>query len=734
MAKNGKKPNARTKAVEQEPVLQPPGRNDDLSDASGLHENLLELYRDIEKGFENQQDRSNSQMDYWEIYNCKLGQNQYYTGNSKIYLPIVHDAVNARCTRFTNQIFPQAGRYVEVTTEDGTLPQGEMSLVEHYIRKMKLRTKVVPALCRNGDVEGQYNVYVSWVERQRHVAWRDQKPLEVVEAEDEDEDDTAVDDINEETITEGYPQVSVLADSDVLVLPHTAESIVDALGDGGSVTILRRWSKYKINQMIESGEILKEEGEKLLDSMRGEASVRLTDKSKQLVDAAGIKNYGGSKHALVYETWTELTVYPFNERRLCRVYFGSEKIVLGVKRNPYWSDRCPLFSVPVEKIQGVFKGISKIHPTSQVQYYANDVINEAADSSMYSMMPIVLTDPEKNPRVGSMVLSLAAVWETSPNDTQFAKFPDIWKSGFEIVGACKQQIMQTLSVSPSAITGSQQTKAKPSQADVAREQQVDILTTADAVTVIEEGVLTPVVNFIVELDHQYRKDKMLIRMFGEKGLRAKMDWIEPIQMGKRYAYRWFGVEQARNQQQIQMQIAGLNMIRSIPPQQYPGYKLNLVPVITNLVENLFGPRMAPLIFVDEKAQMTLDPALENQWLAKGIDLAVHPMDEDPQHLQIHQQALMASEGDPQGNIRVHMQRHMAQMQMKQQAMLQQQISAMMGGPPGGPQPSPSGPGGPRAGAQPRGTRQQGPPGMIPRDQIGPASGQPPALRQRGGMQ
>jgi hypothetical protein len=253
-----------------------------------------------------------------------------------------------------------------------------------------------------------------------------------------------------------------------------------------------------------------------------------------------------------------------------------------------------------------------------------------------------------------MVLSLAAVWETSPNDTQFAKFPDIWKSGFEIVGACKQQIMQTLSVSPSAITGSQQTKAKPSQADVAREQQVDILTTADAVTVIEEGVLTPVVNFIVELDHQYRKDKMLIRMFGEKGLRAKMDWIEPIQMGKRYAYRWFGVEQARNQQQIQMQIAGLNMIRSIPPQQYPGYKLNLVPVITNLVENLFGPRMAPLIFVDEKAQMTLDPALENQWLAKGIDLAVHPMDEDPQHLQIHQQALMASEGDPQGNIRVQL--------------------------------------------------------------------------------
>ena len=48
MARKDKKPNARTKAVEQEPALQPPGRDEDLSDAPGLHENLLELYRDIE--------------------------------------------------------------------------------------------------------------------------------------------------------------------------------------------------------------------------------------------------------------------------------------------------------------------------------------------------------------------------------------------------------------------------------------------------------------------------------------------------------------------------------------------------------------------------------------------------------------------------------------------------------------------------------------------------------------
>jgi hypothetical protein len=731
--KSTKKKNLRTDPGDEKPVMPDvPDRDQELAGDDGdIDEALRDLYKDVEKGFENSQDRSNSQMDYWEIYNCKLGERQYYSGNSKIYLPIVHDAVKARVTRFTNQIFPQAGRFIEVTTEDGTIPHAEMSLIEHYIRRAKLRTQVVPALCRNGDVEGQYNVYVGWQERKRHVVYRAQKPLQL-ELQEVDPDEQ-VDDIVEETITDARPYVEVLADSDVLVLPHTAESVADALSSGGSVTILRRWSKAKIKQMKRDGHIRKDMADDLLDEMSGEKSIKLTDKSKTLVDAAGIKIVGGGKHALIYETWTELAIPAVDskekQRRLCKVYFGGLDRNLSAKRNPYWSDKCPLFSVSVENIQGVFKGTSLVHPTKEVQYYANDTINEAADSSMYSMMPIVLTDPEKNPRIGSMVLSLAAVWECDPQSTTFAKFPDIWKSGFEIVASCKQQIMQTLSVSPASITQTGSQKSKPSQADVAREQQVDILTTADAVTVIEEGILTPVVNFMIELDHQYRDTPLMVKMFGEKGLRAKMEEVPPIQMERRYTFRWFGVEQARNQQQIQQQVAGLNVIKSIPPDQYKGYRLNLVPIITHLVENLFGPRLAPLIFEDIKAQFTLEAELENQLLVQGHDMPVHPMDEDPQHLQIHQQAMQG--GDPLGNVREHMQRHMMQMEVKKMAAMQQAVQQMAGGPGHGP---PGQPGAPRPGAQPGAQRGgQQPPGAISQDQIGPQSGQPPVLRQRGGM-
>lgn len=725
MVKDAKKKKPRIEPDEDvNPPVTPEDRREELSDRDDIVEACLELYKEIEQGFENQYDRSNVQMDYWDIYNCKLGMKQYYAGTSKIFVPIVHDAINARVTRFTNQVFPSNGKYIEVISMDGETPWAEMSLVEHYIRKCKLRSITVPALLRNGDVEGQYNVYVSWQERTRHTVYRKPRP-ELAGAEDDDQN--IPQDMVEETYKIGRPKVEVIADADILTLPHTAESLMDAIDQGGSVTILRRWSKAKIKELIAQEEIDKEAGETLLKEMAGDRQAVAVNKQKVMVDAAGIKVQGGTvKHALVYETWTNLTIG--NERRLCRVYYGSEKIILSAKRNPYWSDKLPLFSCPVEKVQGVFKGNSKIVPCEQTQIWANDVVNQAADSSMFSMMPIVMTDPERNPRIGSMVLSLAAVWECDPNSTTFAKFPELWRSGIEIVSACKQQIMQSLSVSPAAITQSTQQKSKPSQADVAREQQIDILTTADAVTILEEGILTPVVNFMVEIDHQFRHEPILIKQYGERGARMKMDWIPPIQLGNRLSYRWFGVEQARTQQQIQGQIAFANVLFQIPPDKYPGHRLDMVPLITHAVENIFGIRLAPLIFKDEREEMTIDPMMENEWMVQYFaDVTVHPMDDDKQHLQAHQQAMQQSGGDPTGVIRKHIARHTMQMNMKQQAALAQRVQQMMG------QQQPQG-GKPRSGAQnkaPRGGQQ--PPGMVNRDAAAASSGGMPAPRNRMGM-
>jgi hypothetical protein len=689
-------------------------RDEELVTFKYVEDAALKLYSTVQKGFEDQISRSDEMMDWWDVYHCKLGPRQFYSGNSKIFVPIVRNAVDARKTRFVNQVFPQSGRHVEVLSSDAP-PSAITSLLEHYIRKSKLRTRVMPALVKNGDIEGQYNLYVTWIENKHHVAWRKPRPpdLDGVEL-DEDEGE---DDIEETEIVHGFPHVEVLADSDVSVLPATADSVDDALSQGGSATIIRRWSESKIKQMIADGEIEKKRGRALISTLRSSGKSNQPDKQAKMVDAAGIKITGGSKFAQVYETWSVIKIK--KERRLCRLYFGGEDKVLSVKRNPNWSDKCPLISAPVDKEQGAFKGISKIRAVADLQYAANDAVNEGMDSAAYALLPIIMTDPAKNPRVGSMVLSVAAIWETSPKDTSFANFPQLWKDAFEIVTAAKTEVNQTLSVSPAAIPQQASSgKRRMNQAEIANEQQVDVLTTADAVTTLEGEVLTPMLQRWLELDHQYRDRALTVPQFGEVGSDMNMEQIPPTQMHRRFEFRWYGVEAARSAQQMQQQISWMNVLRGLGPQAYPGYQLDLTPALVQITSNVMGPRIGPKILKDMRSQLAMDPRLENSYLEQAIDLPVHVLDNDAEHLQAHQQAMQM--GDPSGVIRVHVMKHVMQMSQKtqQQAMQQQQAP---GAAPGQGVPGMGGPGvagTPRQGAQAGAQRNgQMPPGAIHRDQM-----------------
>lgn len=694
-------------------------RDAQLCDDPKIRAQLLDVYADVEQGFQDQADRSDDILDYWDLYNCKIGPHQAYSGNSKIFVPIIENAVNARKTRFVNQIFPQSGRYVEcVTSEDK--PNDLVALLEHYIRRAKLRTQVMPALMKNGDVEGQYSVYVSWAERERKVTHRVRKPLVV---EGDAMPGTEDDDIEEETITRDGPRVEVIADSDLCILPATADSIEEALEAGGSVTIIRRWSKAQIKRLVRKGVFDKDKAEALIGQFDAHTDPARDDKSKKMVDAAGIKTEGGRKYALGYETWTMLEREDDEPPQLCRAYFGGEDMILGCTRNPFWSDRVPILSVPVDKVQGAVKGISKLKTCADMQYAANDAVNEGMDSAAYSMLPIIMTDPQKNPRIGTMVLNLAAIWETNPNDTQFAQFPELWKSAFQVVASCQTYIFQTLSVSPAMIPQSTSTDTRKNQAELAQEAQVDILSTADAMTVVEEGILTPLLQWFVELDHQYRDKPLTVKQFGEMGVRLNMEVIKPIQMDRRFEFRWFGVEAARNAQQVQQQIAAINVVRGIPEQLYAPYKLDLRPVIANLLENAFGPRMTPEIFKDPRSMLSQDPEFENGLLNDGFPIPVHPLDNDAEHIQVHQELMRM--GDPTGNIRIHLMKHVEQLAQKTQAqVMAQQAQALEQGMPGVPggamggQPQPGVAGTPRMGAQPAlATGGQGPPGMIPHDRL-----------------
>lgn len=728
--------------VEEGEYAEVGGRDEEFADDDKVRKQCLDIFKSVEQGYQDQWERANSQIDYWEMYNCVLNANQFYSGNSKIYVPLVHDAVEARKTRFVNQVFPVSGRHIEVFAAQEDRPEETMALLEFYIRKAKLRTKVIPALVRNGDIEGHYNVYVSWVKNKRHAAMRVKRKPQVdgIDAEGEE-----IDDVLEQKVIQEYPRVEVISDMDVCILPQTCDSADDALESGGSLTILRRWSKYRIRKLIRDGEISQEAGRQLLKEMGARSKEHTQpDKSKTLATAAGVKiGKGGTKTALIYETWAMVKIPIYgeddeddkkkkrkDEYRLCKMFYGGNDRVLSCKRNPNWDDRPNLISAPIDQLEGIFRGISKVKPVETFQYAANDFLNEAMDSATYSLMPIVMTDPARNPRVSSMVLNVAAIWETNPKDTTFANFPPLYKEGVLIVQAFKEQIFQTLGVNPSMIPQAATSK-KANQAQIANEQQVDILTTADAVTNLEGAILTPMLQKFFALDHQHRDHAITVRAFGRMGIQANMQQIEPVQMGRRFELRWFGVEAARNAQQMQIQMAGMNVLRGLGPQDTPGYQKNLAPIVQQFVENLWGPRLAPEIFKDIRKEIQLEPVFENEMLKAGYILTPLPMDDDATHIKVHMQAAQET-GDPAGNIAAHMKLHQQQMQQKQMAQMQQAMMQAMQqkgqmGMPGGAAPGTQGQPAPgRQGAVPGGPRPQGPPGMIHQDRM--PMGMPRAVR------
>lgn len=687
------------------------GRDEELSGRKRIDDQLYELHKGVKKGFEDLNGRAEKIRDYWDIYNCNITNRIFYCGKQKVYPAYVHNALNARTTRFTNQIFPNTGRHVECVSSDGTAPNAEVALAEHYIRKSSLRA-LMPSILTNAQVEGQFNLYVSWQENKRYVTYKAKRPVQINIGGTDIDSDEEVEDIIEEVIVDAYPCVEILSDVDVCVVPTTAESLEEAIAQGGSVTIVRTWSKSKIEHMIDRGEIDKPKGRQLLSEMTKGDKTASEDITKVKLRAAGVYGDGSQKYALVYETWSLMKIDK-DTRRLCRTYFGGPDLILSCKRNPYWSDRLPLLSAPLHRMHGSFKGVSPVQSVAGMQYLAVTYTNLAADSALYSMVPIIMSDPDANPRADTMKLAPGAVWLTSPASTQFAQFPQMWKDGFELIGAIKAEIFQTLSVNPSQIT--QGTRKKQTQAEVAQEQQIDVLTTADVVTVIEETILTPLLQRFIELDHQFRDDDLVVREFGELGRTANMEKIPPIQMGTRYNFRWFGVESARSAQQIQQQMAGLNVLKGIPPNLMPGRKLDFTAAATQFVSNLFGPVIGALTFKDMKSDLSIPPEEENELMDEGHYVEVHPMDDHQQHLASHAKDIQMR-GDPTGDKAVHALKHDLALQAQMQA--QQAALAPKGlpGAPGGAGPGVAGT--PRPGAvplPPRGGQQ--PPGMISQDRL-----------------
>jgi hypothetical protein len=685
-------------------------RNKDWSGQKRVREQLADLYSSVVKVFEDKKEQNDTIEECWDVYQCKVTSHQMYSGNSQVFLPLVRDAVNARETRFTNTLFPKSGRYCDVVSSDGTVPYDLIAMLEYYCRTTSLRTNVVPVMTRGGDISGQYNIYMSWETTTRNIVSKKKvvDPTAPVDGED------TYDDVEYEEDEQGGPSVEVLDSRDLGIWPTNVDNIDHAEG----VAVRRYWSKSKLKKMVREGTLEKEPVDILIANMNAKPSPGDPDTPKDAAQYAGVYNtVKGGKLAIVYEVWSTLKIG--KEHRRMVSHFAGQNNILSCKRNPYWNDRVPVLTCPVEKIANTIWGSSQVKPVCAIQYSANDVVNEGFDSAQYSLLPIVMTDPEKNPRVGSMVMSMAAIWETSPNDTKFAQMPPLWRDAFQIVNSCRDQIQQSLGINPAMIPMGNASK-KPSQAQVAQEQMVALETTADAVSILQEGILNKVLEWFYDLDYQFRTKAITVKKFGQVGIQADMQQVEPFQERQRLTFSWYGAESTKAAQDLQGMISWVNVLKGMPPQVLNGRTLDLGPALEYATEVILGPRLGPKTLIDERHKFSMQPQEEDALMDMLFPVQVHEGDDDMQHLQTHTQHFQMTgqdAGDPDHQKRGHILEHIKQ--LKEKAAKAQGAQQPQPGPPQQPgQPGMPPQGGPRPGAmaQPP-TGGQAPPGAIHPDQM-----------------
>lgn len=683
-------------------------RKKDYTKLKKIQEQLGEIYTQIVGGFEDKQEQSEDIDEFWDIYNCVLNENQAYFGNSQVYVAAVADSVDALTTRDNNMLFPINGRYASAVGPNGLVPFEVLALLDHYCDLTGMRENIVPSLLRTGKVTGHYLLRPGWKETKQYVVRK--KKTALVESELETPVDGAeeVDDVEFEEVVSGTPTLEVLDPRDVCILPATVDSIKDA-----AITAVRlNLSKPAIQAYIDDGTFDEDAGKQLIDNFGETPTANETDTTKKSLSEAGVrKNSQGNKTATVYLAWAELKLRKGEKRRM-QMFFAGGKNYLACKRLPYWNDKIPLLGQPLRKVPGSVWGRSPLKKVAPIQYALNDVVNEGLDSSQYSLMPITASDPAKNPRTGTMVLTMGALWECDPNSTKFMEFPQLWKEAFQMAESLDNRIMKSMGTNPAMIPHGNAAK-KPTQAQVSQEQQVALESTGDSISILEKGIFDELLNWFFDLDYQFRTEKIEVRQFGQLGRQAKMSMVDPFESYTAYKFKWYGTEGSKAVQQVQQMIAAMNVIRGIPPDQLNGRKVDIGPIIEHIAEVAFGPRIAPNVLIDQRHQLSMSPMEENIMMANGYPTSVQQLDDDVAHLKVHMEAERTAPGNEL--MKLHIMAHMNALNMKSQA--------ASGGKPGGAQGVPGGagagvPGTPRQGAIAGPPKpMQNPPGAVHQDQM-----------------
>lgn len=393
-------------------------------------------------------------------------------------------------------------------------------------------------------------------------------------------------------------------------------------------------------------------------------------------------------------------------RKKYLVAIGGDTVVLRIQDMPFWHGGTPWLCGKFVEVLSEFYGRGLPETFDHIQYFVNDIGNQAADALVWSTTPMAKIDMGAVQDPTSLRMVPGAKWLVSAGGVEFTQPPQgAAQAGFAgmstIMGIGNELVSPTpaggLGTAPRGRGRSQQTAAG-----------TQILLTENAVDLREvvENLEDQVMNRLLErndlLAQQFLDRAVTLKIAGADGIALMDTPITVADLVGEYEYEWLGSLAALNQQvRAKQMLDGMALLLKLPPDQLA--RENVAVSWKHLIRTYWrdglGLRDAELVLRDRVKERATDWRLENALFlaSRGEDVRVSPSEPHIEHVRGHVKVRGKLPPEFQAMLDRHVQEHIAAavaaevMQLQQQQ--QQEQAQLM--PPGGPAGAPNGNGGAR---------------------------------------
>lgn len=639
---------------------------------------------------------------FWRMWNVELDQ-QSYQGRSRVYLPIVRNAIETWVQALMQALFPFSDWFDVAAKRTGPLggignAMAEKALQREQLQRMEIERIIEPAV-RQYCTLGTGVLFHGWtddeqVERfyervQADAPPEDDEETTVIREETEEEhDDEALTftttrgtkvRLVEKSVKKYYgPQLRAVDLFHFFMAPTTSRNVdeaelcfedmtvsLDHVSEMGATHMDYKHPEQgmlyeNLDEMFETGGRYKkghtggkvptdvqrmDDERRSRDGLEQDPNVAFADLEQGFVNLSNCRWRGEIPGAKDPQTGKE---YGCIDWKVCVV---NDAWVVALYPNPSYRKRRPWHVAKLIEVINECYGRGLVEAPASMQYAANDVGNLTVDSAVDALNPIVIVNDDLVTNYDSLQMAPRAKWffNGAPNDAvHFITPPNVTAIGQSMmnlmIGLAQDASMTNFAVqgvpAPRGRGRAQNTATGMAQLAAAGSAGMRA-----ALTRLEKQWMVPILKTNYEMQEQFMSDRMLIVMGGEKGspLIEKEIGFEDV-VGD-YVFTWKGAQQVQERMALTQGLQGvvglMAQIRASDPEAAASFRIKFGPIFKRILTDALGVAWADEVIETPEDERSMDPVLELDLLANHRPVDPQAGDDDAGHLEVQLSALQA---------------------------------------------------------------------------------------------